>query len=104
MNRRCGKYDYRSPSQWDADRPKYADQMKLLQQWMDEARANGISKAFIIFHYPTFARSGLGAIPGPDNPHKMIAALLPGTKEESDTVSRAATWADAVRFVRPRRQ
>jgi hypothetical protein len=38
MNRRCGKYDYRSPSQWDADRPKYADQMKLLQQWMDEAR------------------------------------------------------------------
>ena len=69
-----GKYDYRSPSLWDADRPKYAEQMKQLQQWMNEAKAKGIKKAFIIFHYPTFARSGLGAIPGPDNPHKVIAA------------------------------
>ena len=69
-----GKYDYRSPSQWDADRPNYAQQMKQLQQWMDEAKAKGIEKAFITFHYPVFARSGLGAIPGPDNPHKMIAA------------------------------
>src|SRR5262245_29718627 len=25
-----GKYDYRSPSLWDADRPKYAEQMKQL--------------------------------------------------------------------------
>ena len=23
-----GKYDYRSPSKWDGDRPKYAEQMK----------------------------------------------------------------------------
>ncbi len=69
-----GKYDYRSPSQWDADRPNYAQQMKQLQQWMDEAKAKGIKKAFITFHYPVFARSGLGAIPGPDNPHKVIAA------------------------------
>ena len=37
-----GKYDYRSPSLWDADRPKYAEQMKQLQQWMDEARSAGI--------------------------------------------------------------
>ena len=69
-----GKYDYRSPSLWDADRPKYAEQMKQLQQWMDEAKTAGIRKAFIIFHYPTFARSGLGAIPAPDNPHKVISA------------------------------
>ena len=69
-----GKYDYRSPSLWDADRPKYAEQMKQLQQWLDEAKAKGIRKAFIAFHYPTFARSGLGAIPAPDNPHKVIAA------------------------------
>ena len=69
-----GKYDYRSPSLWDADRPRYAEQMKQLQQWMDEAKAAGIRKAFIVFHYPTFARSGLGAIPAPDNPHKVIAA------------------------------
>ena len=69
-----GKYDYRSPSLWDADRPKYAEQMKQLQQWMDEAKAAVIRKTFITFHYPTFARSGLGAIPAPDNPHKLIAA------------------------------
>ena len=69
-----GKYDYRSPSLWDGDRPKYAEQMTQLQQWMDEAKGKGIRKAFIIFHYPVFARSGLGAIPGPDNPHKVIAA------------------------------
>ena len=48
--------------------------MKQLQQWMDEAKAKGIKKAFITFHYPVFARSGLGPIPGPDNPHKVIAA------------------------------
>ena len=69
-----GKYDYRSPSLWDADRPKYAEQMKQLQQWMDEAKTAGIRKAFITFHYPVFARSGLGPIPAPDNPHKVIAA------------------------------
>jgi predicted phosphohydrolase len=69
-----GKYDYRSPSLWDADRPKYAQQMKQLQQWMDEAKAKGIKKTFITFHYPVFARSGLGPIPASDNPHKVIAA------------------------------
>ena len=69
-----GKYDYRSPSLWDADRPKYAEQMQQLQQWMDEAKAAGIRKAFIVFHYPVFARSGLGPIPAPDNPHKVIAS------------------------------
>jgi hypothetical protein len=69
-----GKYDYRSPSQWDADRPKYAEQMTQLQKWLDEAKANGIRNAFVTFHYPVFARSGLGPIPAPDNPHKVIAS------------------------------
>jgi hypothetical protein len=69
-----GKYDYRWPSLWDADRPKYVEQMKQLQQWMDEAKTAGIRKAFITFHYPVFARSGLGPIPTPDNPHKVISA------------------------------
>jgi hypothetical protein len=68
-----GKYDYRSPSLWDADRPKYAEQMQQLRQWMDEAKAQGIPKTFITFHYPVFCRSGLGPIPEPDNPHKVIA-------------------------------
>jgi Calcineurin-like phosphoesterase len=68
-----GRYDYRSPSQWDGDRPKYAEQMKQMQRWLDEAKANGIRKAFILFHYPVFARSGMGGIPEPDNPHKLIA-------------------------------
>jgi len=69
-----GKYDYRSPSLWDATRPKYEEQMRLLQQWMDEAKAKGIKKAFITFHYPVFARAGFGAIPAPENPHKLIAS------------------------------
>jgi hypothetical protein len=69
-----GKYDYRSPSLWDADRPKYAEQMKQMQQWLDEAKANGIKKVFITFHNPVFARSGFGGIPASDNPHKLIAS------------------------------
>jgi predicted phosphohydrolase len=69
-----GKYDYRSPSLWDADRPVYAEQMVQLRQWLDEAKAKGIKKTFIIFHYPVFCRSGLGPIPERDNPHKVIAA------------------------------
>lgn len=69
-----GKYDYRSPSLWDADRPKYAEQMTQLGKWMDEAKASGIRKVFLTFHYPVFARSGLGAIPEPDNPHQVIAS------------------------------
>jgi predicted phosphohydrolase len=69
-----GKYDYRSPSGWEGDRPKYAEQMKQLQKWMEEAKSKGIRKVFITFHYPVFARSGFGAIPAPDNPHKVIAA------------------------------
>jgi Calcineurin-like phosphoesterase len=69
-----GKYDHRSPSKWEGDRPKYAEQMKQLKEWLDEAKAKGIRKAFISFHYPVFARSGMGPIPAPDNPHKLIAA------------------------------
>jgi hypothetical protein len=59
---------------WDSDRPKYAEQMKTLQTWLDEAKAKGIRKVFITFHFPVFARSGFGAIPEPDNPHKLIAS------------------------------
>jgi hypothetical protein len=30
--------------------------MKQTQAWMDEAKAQGVRKAFIIIHYPVFAR------------------------------------------------
>ena len=69
-----GKYDYRSPSEWDADRPQYEAQMKELQQWLDEAKAAGIRKVFIAFHAPAFCRSGMGPIPEQQNPHKVIAS------------------------------
>ena len=69
-----GKYDYRSPSSWDADRPQYEAQMKELRAWLDEAKAAGIRKVFISFHAPAFCRSGMGPIPDPQNPHKVIAA------------------------------
>lgn len=69
-----GKYDYRSPSDWDAERPVYAVQMKQMKEWLDDARDKGIKKAFIVFHNPVFARSGFGGIPEPRNPHKVIAS------------------------------
>jgi hypothetical protein len=69
-----GKYDYRSPSLWDADRPKYAEQMAHMHEWLDEAKAQGAEKTFIIFHYPVFCRSGLGPIPFATNPHKFISS------------------------------
>ena len=69
-----GKYDYRSPSLWDADRPKYAEQMVQLREWLDDAKVKGIKRTFIVFHYPVFCRAGLGPIPEPENPHKVIAA------------------------------
>ena len=42
---------------------------------MDEARANGIRKARLSSSIiPCLLRSGLGPIPAPDNPHKVIAS------------------------------
>jgi predicted phosphohydrolase len=69
-----GKYDYRSPSSWDATRPAYEAQMAELKTWLDEAKAAGIKKTFISFHAPAFARSGMGAVPEAQNPHKTIAS------------------------------
>jgi len=48
--------------------------MQQLKQWLDEAKAKGITKTFITFHYPVFCRAGLGPIPQPDNPHSVIAS------------------------------
>jgi hypothetical protein len=69
-----GKYDYRSPSSWDADRPAYEAQMKELKAWLDEAKAAGTRKVFMAFHAPAFCRSGMGPIPEVQNPHKVIAS------------------------------
>ncbi len=71
-----GKYDYRSPSIWDAKRPVYETQMKQLKEWLDEAKAKGIKKAFIVFNNPACCRSSLGPIPENENPHKQIAAYV----------------------------
>jgi hypothetical protein len=69
-----GKYDYRSPSSWDATQPAYDAQMIELKKWLDEAKATGTRKVFIAFHAPAFCRSGMGPIPEPRNPHKIIAS------------------------------
>jgi hypothetical protein len=69
-----GKYDYRSPSAFNATRPVYEAQMKQLQEWLDEAKSAGTKKVFISFHAPAFCRSGMGPIPEAQNPHKTIAA------------------------------
>lgn len=68
-----GKYDYRSPSSWDAARPRYEMQMMELRKWLDEAKALGVRNVFISFHAPAFCRSSVGPIPEPQNPHKIIA-------------------------------
>jgi hypothetical protein len=69
-----GSYDYRQPTSWTATQPTYEDQMKELRQWLDEAKASGIKKVFLTFHNPVFARSGMGAIPEAQNPHKLLAS------------------------------
>jgi hypothetical protein len=69
-----GAYDYRAPSGWQATRPAYEEQMKQLRSWLDGAKAKGIKKVFITFHSPVFARSGMGAIPEAQNPHKILAS------------------------------
>lgn len=69
-----GKYDYRSPSAFDATRPVFETQMKQLTPWLDEAKTAGTKKVFISFHAPAFCRSGMGPIPESQNPHKTIAA------------------------------
>jgi len=48
--------------------------MTELMQWLDEAKAAGTRKVFISFHAPAFCRSGMGPIPEPQNPHKVIAS------------------------------
>jgi hypothetical protein len=48
--------------------------MKELKTWLDEAKAAGTRKVFISFHAPAFCRSGMGPIPEPQNPHKVIAS------------------------------
>jgi hypothetical protein len=69
-----GKYDYRTPSSWEATRPAYEEQMNELKKWLDEAKAAGTRKVFVSFHAPAFARSGMGAIPESQNPHKVLAS------------------------------
>lgn len=48
--------------------------MKELKQWLDEAKAAGTHKIFNAFHNSAFARSGMGAIPEAQNPHKILAS------------------------------
>jgi hypothetical protein len=48
--------------------------MTELKKWLDEAKATGTRKVFIAFHAPAFCRSGMGPIPEPQNPHKIIAS------------------------------
>jgi hypothetical protein len=70
-----GAYDYRDPTGWGSTRPPYEAQMDQLKVWLNQAKVTGIKKVFISFHSPVFARSGMGAIPAEQSPHKTIAAF-----------------------------
>jgi hypothetical protein len=69
-----GKYDESLPTAWAATRPTDEEQMKQLVEWLNEAKTAGIRKVFVSFHNPAFARSGMGAIPEAQNPHKILAS------------------------------
>jgi len=69
-----GKYEESKPTAWGATRPSYEEQMSQLRQWLDEAKAAGTRKVFVGFHNPAFARSGMGAIPEAQNPHRILAS------------------------------
>jgi predicted phosphohydrolase len=69
-----GKLDKTSLSAWDATRPVFSEQMTQLRTWLDEAKAAGTRKVFVSFHAPVFCRSGMGAIPEEQNPHKLLAS------------------------------
>lgn len=69
-----GKFDEALPTAWGATRPSYEEQMKQLKLWLNEAKAAGIRKIFVAFHNPAFARSGMGAIPEAQNPHKILSS------------------------------
>jgi hypothetical protein len=69
-----GPYDYRAPTSWEATQPAYDAQMSEMKQWLDEAKTRGTRKVFIAFHAPAFARSGMGPIPEPQNPHKILSS------------------------------
>jgi hypothetical protein len=45
-----------------------------LKKWLDEAKAAGTRKVFVAFHAPAFCRSGMGAVPESQNPHKVLAS------------------------------
>jgi hypothetical protein len=74
INLWTGTIKYSEPTAWTSTRPSYEDQMTELKKWLDEAKAKGIKNVFITFHNPVFCRSGFGAIPDNQNPHKTIAA------------------------------
>ncbi len=69
-----GAYEERAPTGWTADQPTYEEQMKQLRRWLDEAKAEGTRKVFVTFHNAVFSRSGMGGIPEPQNPHKVLAS------------------------------
>jgi len=69
-----GRYDHSEPTGWVATRPPYEEQMQQLRTWLNEAKTAGIKQVFITFHNPVFCRSGMGAVPEAQNPHKLLAS------------------------------
>jgi hypothetical protein len=69
-----GPYEEKAPTGWTAAEPKYEEQMEQLRQWLGEARTQGLHKVFVTFHNAVFSRSGMGGIPKPQDPHKLLAS------------------------------
>ena len=77
-----GKYDHNSPSLWDADRPKYAEQMKQLQ--LGQTNANPVARVPV---------KGFSALPSPRTPARKL--VLDHARQSADVAHR--------RYLRSRR-
>ena len=60
-----GKYDYRSPSQWDGDRPKFAEQMRRMSAVAGRGQGQGHTQGFHHLPLPGVRPVGPGPHPRP---------------------------------------
>ena len=83
-----GKYDYRSPSQWEGDRPKYAEQMKQCSSGWTKPRPRVSAK-------PS-SSSTTRCSPG-----RASAASPPGQSAQADRGLRQGHGGGRVQWARP---
>ncbi len=77
-----GGYDAKGEGWW-TDKPGFAEQMRALTGWLQQARAERARQVFIVYHKPSFCITGHGPLPESCNPRRFIE---PFAKDLSITV------------------